>query len=403
MLPTTAIISMLAAQALAHPPGPWHAWGPGHDHNSTTLKPPPTRFYPPNADCSDYSIPVSVVYSIVDFNFTHWEDNYQLEQFLVAASTRAIPGTPGIVNGLTQQNASYNIAASFCTPKVKSGKEGTVILATHGIGPAREQFNPSYEPDDYSFVQWVVGKGYSIFFYDRVGTGESSSEDGWVTQLSTGVAVLGELLPLVRSGEYTSAIGVPEKLVLLGFSLGSSITQALITATPESADAVVITSIGMNLTVGVNTNGLIRSFVPRIASTLNEKSFGSLNTGYLSWVDKFAQAATYFDYPNYAPSALDYLETHKAAFTIGEFLTTTAGPQDTSNYTGPALQLNGKTDYIMCDGYCPGVFEQPAQTYYRNARPFVQHLHPESGHQFMFHRNATGAFGVITDFLDKYV
>ena len=65
--------------------------------------------------------------------------------------------------------------------------------------------------------------------------------------------------------------------------------------------------------------------------------------------------------------------------------------------------ITGIEDYIVCDGYCPGIFDEPASTYYRNAKPFVPYLHPNTSHNFNFHKNATGAYGVITDFLDKYL
>lgn len=38
---------------------------------------------------------------------------------------------------------------------------------------------------------------------------------------------------------------------------------------------------------------------------------------------------------------------------------------------------------------------------YKNAKPFVPHLHPNSSHNINFHHNATGAYGVITSFLDE--
>jgi hypothetical protein len=31
----------------------------------------------------------------------------------------------------------------------------------------------SYKPENYSFVDYTLDKGYSVFFYDRLGTGQS--------------------------------------------------------------------------------------------------------------------------------------------------------------------------------------------------------------------------------------
>lgn len=60
--------------------------------------------------------------------------------------------------------------------------------------------------------------------------------------------------------------------------------------TPDLADSLVLTAIGLNLDKGVNGNGLLRSFEPRIASTLDVKRFGELDAGYLSWVDIYGMA-----------------------------------------------------------------------------------------------------------------
>ena len=74
----------------------------------------------------------------------------------------------------------------------------------------------------------------------------------------------------------------------MGFSYASYITHFTITDTPDIADAIVLTAIGLNTTTGVNGNGLLRSFVPRIASAQNEERFGELDNGYLSWADIYA-------------------------------------------------------------------------------------------------------------------
>ena len=139
----------------------------------------------------------------------------------------------------------------------------------------------------------------------------------------------------------------------------------------------------------------------------------------------------YFKRPFYDQPTVDYNEARKQAFGIAEFLTILAGTDgkgdfDASGFTGPALvslllqsqgrycqcphqltfrqAITGVNDYIVCDGFCEGVFDEPASTFYRNAKPFVPYLHPDASHNFNFHHNATGAYAVITGFLaDKLV
>lgn len=103
--------------------------------------------------------------------------------------------------------------------------------------------------------------------------------------------ILKELTKIVKSGQYTTSIGKPEKLAVMGFSFGSYITHAAIGSSPDIADAVILTAIGLNSS-GINANGLVRSFVPRIANQQDGEKFGSFDNGYLTWVDVFSQINT---------------------------------------------------------------------------------------------------------------
>ena len=74
------------------------------------------------------------------------------------------------------------------------------------------------------------------------------------------------------------------------------------------------------------------------------------------------------------------------------------GPKDASAFTGSALHITGELDYIFGDGYVRGIFEEPAKTYYRNAK-LQQVIQPGDSHNWGLHWNASAGFKVITDFL----
>jgi pimeloyl-ACP methyl ester carboxylesterase len=130
-------------------------------------------YYPPNADCVDYMVPISVEYDNYEYNATMFGDDYDLTNFLTVATTRSGADYPAALDGPKSANGSYEIAASFCTPKEQTPKAKNVIVATHGIGPARAHWNSPFKPEDYNFVQHAIGQGYSVFFYDRLGCGAS--------------------------------------------------------------------------------------------------------------------------------------------------------------------------------------------------------------------------------------
>jgi hypothetical protein len=271
-------VALLAGAAHASP-----AYAKPHNKSQQT-------YYPATANCVENTIPVSVNPKVIQLDLPKWKDNYELEDFLSIATTRQQPNGGSIIGDAISQPATYQIATSFCSPKTVTDKAKTVILATHGIGQARSHWNSPLRPEEYNFVQHTIKEGYSVFFYDRLGQGYSQRVSGFVNQINIHVDVLKELSKIVRSGQYTTAIGKPSKLVLQGFSFGSYITHAAIGTSPEIADAVVLTAIGLNST-GINTNGLVRSFVPRIAKS-QDKKYKDFDDGYLTWVDKFSQINT---------------------------------------------------------------------------------------------------------------
>ncbi|KAF5688791.1 alpha beta-hydrolase [Fusarium circinatum] len=354
-------------------------------------------YYPPNANCWEYQVPVTITSENLVFNFPDWKDDYALQDFLTAATTRQSAGYPSPIVGTQNETTTYTLAASFCIPK-HSGRK-TIILATHGIGQARTHWNSAYQPDEYNFVQYAISKGYSVWFYDRLGTGDSEKVSGFTNQLRKQKAILVQLAKMVKSGQYTGTFGKPAKLAVMGFSFGSFITHFAVAENPTIADAAILTAINYN-TTGLNANSLVRSFVPRVASLQNPRRFGTLDPGYLTWVDAIAQINTYFKYPYYDVPTASYCEEYKQSFAIGEFLTLTDGNFDASGFTGAALAITGETDYIICDGDCRGIFEEPARTIWKNAK-FEAYLHPHASHNFNFHHNATKAYGVITNFLES--
>ena len=132
------------------------------------------QYYPPAADCVEYTIPVNIETHSPVLNATRWNTQYDLEDFLEVVISRAGAGYPSPLSEDRPQTESFQIAASFCTPKNQTTKSKTVLVATHGIGPGRDHWNSAYKPDEYNFVQYAIQQGYSVFFYDRLGCGASS-------------------------------------------------------------------------------------------------------------------------------------------------------------------------------------------------------------------------------------
>lgn len=154
-------------------------------------------YVPKGANCVDSIIPVTVSSNNRPWIAPKWKNNYELIDFLSSATSRPSAGFPAPVgNNTVKQTLSYEIGATFCTPQKPGNHSNTVLVATHGLGFDRRYdyytllsgnmksrklsliitsyWNFPYEPENYNFAEFAINKGYSIFFYDRLGTGIST-------------------------------------------------------------------------------------------------------------------------------------------------------------------------------------------------------------------------------------
>ncbi|KAK4677742.1 hypothetical protein QC764_0048010 [Podospora pseudoanserina] len=123
---------------------------------------------------------------------------------------------------------TYTISATFCRP----GHE---------------------KPDPKGKITALLTKGYSIFYYDRLGVEKSEQGLGYVAQLSNQVAILTELAKLVKGGHYVGGTGRPSKTVLVGHGFGSAISSEVVRKNRKLVDGVVLTGFSYNST---HLNGL---------------------------------------------------------------------------------------------------------------------------------------------------
>lgn len=205
-----------------------------------------------------------------------------------------------------------------------------------------------------TFAQFAVDARYSIFFYDPLGIGKSSEISGYVNQALIQMDILRQLSSLVRSGTLTQ-LGVPKSVVLAGHSFRSFISNALLGVDPGAPDAAVMTGLAY---IGNATNYdlVLEALNPRIAST-EKKAWTSLDTGYLTWVDVYANIINFFKAPFCTIDTAKFAESTEQPFAIMELLSLLALKYSAPKFTGPVLFFRGEFDYIVCGGFCPGFLE----------------------------------------------
>ena len=155
------------------------------------------------------------------------------------------------------------------------------------------------------------------------------------SQALTQLAILQQLTTFLGSGKYTGTLGTPSKIVHIGHSFGSCISNALIATTPQLSDAAILTGIGYT---EVPTSGaFVEAFGLRIATLQAPGKWPGRDNKYVTWVDAPANAAAFFQGASYDEDVLWYTEAVKQPMAIVELLTLTILPKISLEFTKPVV------------------------------------------------------------------
>ncbi|KAG9768786.1 hypothetical protein KCU88_g7082, partial [Aureobasidium melanogenum] len=308
---------------------------------------------------------------------------------------------------LTTLSTTFDISADYCTPNRPGPRSSTLQILTHGIG-----FNRSYwdfylpgAPDDasYSYINSVTAAGYSTLSWNRLGIEPSTIPDPYrELQSLVELAVLTELTRLARGGNIPQ-VPHPSKVIHVGHSWGSILSNALAATEPDLSDGLVLTAYS-HLTTYQGLFIADSSF--HIASQNQPDRFPSntYSTGFLTWPDAAANQYSFFAYPYFDPAVLVQAEATKYPFSAGEFLTAATLPLEAPNFRGPVLYLAAEADLIFCASDCSAFYgpDSVAVQAFNGSSSVETYIHPDVGHGINLHKNATGAYNVILDWSSRH-
>lgn len=100
-------------------------------------------------------------------------------------------------------------------------------------------------------------------------------------------SILEKLVQIIRSRKFSSPAS---KIVLVGHSLGSIISNVVLRSNPELVDAAVLTGIAY---AGVDNSPSFQAKQIRLARLQNPAKWGGLDGGYMTWVDRSANIEGY--------------------------------------------------------------------------------------------------------------
>jgi len=282
----------------------------------------------------------------------------------------------------TTISGTHNIHGQICTPKTG----GDVLqIATHGAYYDGRYWDAQLE--GHSYVNAALEAGYSIFTYDRLGTGQSDHPDAYrVVQAQYELEILRELTTMARSGAFGAQ---PKKIVHVGHSFGSILTSAFIATYPDLSDGAIITGYVLNQYLGS---------VGR--SSWSVQHAAGWPSGYVT-MQKNGIHSTFFG-GDFTPDLLDHGDALKsptavAELTTGGFLVMATGP-----FKGPIHYILPELDFFICAGDCKNVTSLEAlHRTFPNASAIQLDIQPNTGHALPLHNNATAGFQVSFDFLSR--
>ncbi|KAF2651551.1 alpha/beta-hydrolase [Lophiostoma macrostomum CBS 122681] len=397
---TALAFAAIVSLALAHP----HSVG--RDYGTY-----PDFVHPANGDCTDYTIQTNVTFPSLTYAYPKWKDDHDVAAFLFNMSTKdAAKGSfQPYMDPPQNVTRTYGVSATFCSPKSKNGKEDNVIVATHGGGYDRRYWASSFQPEKYNFVQAALGAGYSVFYYDRIGIGRSQRISGFDSQIAAQARVLNSLLQSVHAGTYTPKI-TAKKVVVVGHSIGSFITNAAMAVAPELADVAILTGMGYpsasDPAKGFSSY-VFSFFGVRIAAQLpadRAPQFASTyDTGYTAFGDMYRHIESFFHHPDYDYEAAEYAQSITAPNSATELTSVAAVSLVAPGFKGKVLITSGNFDLLICNGNCTDTYAMGNQDIVFPGTKPDTYVHPGAGHGVNFGHNATGFYDHILRYIDSSI
>ncbi len=326
--------------------------------NMALARPPQPRTPGKHYGCNSFNIPITVTDApTLAIPILPVQDQYQAVNALSTLTSRT-PSDWQIHPQLVNISGTYNTVMQHCFP-VDQPVSTTLQLLTHGIG-----FNASYwdfylsssQGDaQYSYINSATAAGYSTLAYNRLGImGSGPADPNKEVQPTVQVAILARITQLAREGKLFDQLPKPSKIVHVGHSYGSIITNVLAAQQPSLSDGIVLTGYSA---LKEYASLFLAASTFTIASSIDPTRFppSQYPSGYATWPSKWPNQYAFFAYPNFDPLALDQVESTKAPFTMAEFfsmpLLTTAAP----DFQSPVLYVNAERDQVMCGANCTGV------------------------------------------------
>ncbi|KAL8763629.1 MAG: hypothetical protein Q9184_000629 [Pyrenodesmia sp. 2 TL-2023] len=418
--------------------------------------------------CTNITVPVSISARNGVFNIPTLQGNADATTFIQNLTSIRGNFTKEALLDYTTVTGDYDISVKFCKPNTENGSNPTVQVLTHGLGFDKTYWDLPFNNFNYSYIDVAVDHyGFCTLSVDRLGEGDSSKADPLsVLQAPAETSALYELTMMLRNGTLPNVQQAFTKIVHVGHSFGSALSYFLAVNYPTASDGLILTGFSQNgsflptitaswdsklarlnqplrfgnvsysaVSSALSTSKLSSSNLTALAGSLSEYNItlgeiqqvfqttdlsnllaglqqtqlphmADLPSGYLTWADAGSNQYAFLLPGHFDPSILQFAESSKFPYTIGELLTIGSGAPAAPEFKGPVQMVTGRQDVIFCGGDClatgdPSLASIPAKSKmaFPAAKAFEVYILPDTAHAINLHYNSAGANRVIQEFL----
>ncbi|KXX73987.1 hypothetical protein MMYC01_209023 [Madurella mycetomatis] len=365
--------------------------------------------------CVQLEVPVPIVATNHHYIMPRVDNNIDAVNWAINVTTWSTPVAAERVTGPVLVDSTFNINAQLCVPSRKGTKAEILQIATHGLGFDKRYWDVEIRPDEYSYLDAAIRKGYSILTYDRIGTGRSEKPDAYdIAQIPAEVEVLAGLTQLARNGKLITSSRVlsattnkttirdfqPSKVVHVGHSYGSFVTSGMLAQYGNLSDGALLTGFLFNSKLGSID---VAHFDHEFAQEHDPTRFDEYPSGYIVLTTESDIQKLFFRKGGFEPKLLTYTERIKQPEAVGEYASQgTAMSSPAFEFRGPIQFFVGEFDYPGCGGNCTNTYEEElTQRLYPAASDISVYLQPNTGHALTLATNASAGYEVMFQYLDS--
>lgn len=233
------------------------------------------------------------------------------------------------------QKTQYDIAADLYEPA--DNRSGAIQVLLNGGLFNRAHWDFPYKPELYSYVRYMMDRGWPCLAMDRIGNGDSARPPSGEVNCRSSAHTVHQIVQGLRSG----AIGgkAYERIILVGHSTGSAVS-AIEANAYQDVDGLVLTGWGHGIPAAMKEFDGWSWHCP--AREDPKYAHLNLDDGYIT-IRPGAFGPAFYNVAFTDPGVLELEEKLKDTYCVNEGATVHLS-LDTMNVRGSVLIANGMLD-----------------------------------------------------------